>query len=454
MHESSIGRIAKLTEWQQFHQRHPELVYIDAFVFDVNGHAVGKRIPVQDAETLYEFGIQYSLAAYIADVRGHGHNALGMGYDDGDPDGSVRPLPGMLCKVPWAKVPTAQIVGELRDLEHSKPHFSDPRHVLNKVVKSWQTLKCRPVVACELEFYLVEPKRDSHGGLMAAPPPGVSTVKATNLSMDTVSQAEPFLEAVRQAAEIQGLPVSSVVSEYGVGQYEVNLQHVSDPLQAADHAVLLKRLIKGLARQFGLEASFMAKPFLNQPGNGLHLHVSVLDQNGKNIFAGKSGEKRLKQAVAGLQALTVDSFALFAPNFNSYRRFKGDFVPTTREWGVNNRSVAFRVPLATPSGMRIEHRIAGADASPHLVMAAVLAGMHYGLSETLPTTKPLGRTASGGLDSAMPQDLMVALHRLEQSTLLTHYMDRRFLQAFAHNRRGEFYDLFASIGSTEYDFYG
>jgi len=453
MHESTIGKVAKLTEWQEFYQQNPDLVYIDAFVIDVNGHAVGKRIPVEDADSLYDFGIQYSLAAYIADVRGHGHNALGMGYDDGDPDGSVRPLPQMLARVPWAKVPTAQIVGELQDLQNPKRYFGDPRHILNKIIKQWRALKLQPVVACELEFYLVHHQRDAHGRLMAAPPPGVASAKASNLSLDTVSQAEPFLDAIRHAADVQGIPVSSVVSEYGVGQYEVNLHHVADPLQAADHAVLLKRLIRGVARQFGVEACFMAKPFLDQPGNGLHLHVSVVDESGKNIFAGAKGGRSLKQAVAGLQALTAESFALMAPNFNSYRRFKGDFVPTGRDWGANNRSVAFRVPLAQPSGMRIEHRIAGADASPHLVMAAMLAGMHWGLSQSLVATRALQREASEGGDPSFPRELGVALEKLEQAPILSQYIDRSFLQAFAHNRRGEFDDLFGQISPVEYDFY-
>lgn len=453
MHESSIGQIASLTEWRAFSQQHPNLVYVDAFVFDVNGQAVGKRIPVEDVQSLYEFGIQYSLAAYISDVRGHGHNALGMGYDDGDPDGTVQPLPGMLSIVPWARVPTAQIVGEMRDLKDSQVHFCDPRHVLNTVVDKWRQLNLQPVVACELEFYLVEPKRAANGQLLAAPPPGVHGVKASNLSLDTVSQAEPFLAAIQQACERQGIPASSVVAEYGVGQYEVNLSHVADPLQAADHAVLLKRLIKGVARQFGVEATFMAKPFMDQPGNGLHLHISVLDECSRNIFGELGDDAKLRHAIAGLQQLTPESFGLFAPNFNSYRRFLGDFVPLGRDWGSNNRSVAFRMPLAKPQAQRIEHRIAGADASPHLVLAATLAGMHYGLMEQLNPTPALERVASVGVDPAFPRDLMVAMERLEQAPVLSRYIDKRFLTAFAHNRRGEFWDLHQHISPTEVDFY-
>jgi glutamine synthetase len=453
MHESSIGQIATLTEWQAFIQQHPKLVYVDAFVFDVNGQAVGKRIPVEDVPSLYEFGIQYSLAAYIADVRGHGHNALGMGYDDGDPDGSVQPLPQMLTSVPWARVPTAQIVGEMRDLQTGESHFCDPRWVLNRVLEQWRQLELRPVVACELEFYLIDPKRSATGQVVAAPPPGVQRARASNLSLDTVSQAEAFLAAIQHAASVQGLPVSSVVAEYGVGQYEVNLLHVANPLMAADHAVLLKRLIRGVARQFGLAATFMAKPFLDQPGNGLHLHISVLDKHGRNLFGEQADDNALKQAIAGLQALTPECFGLLAPNFNSYRRFLGDFVPVGRDWGSNNRSVAFRIPLAKPAGVRIEHRIAGADASPHLVLAATLAGMHHGLVNKLQPTQALAREASIAEDPLIPRDLMTALTLLEQAQVLPRYVDARFLRAFAHNRRGEYWDLHQQISAAEVDFY-
>jgi glutamine synthetase len=359
----------------------------------------------------------------------------------------------MIAPVPWARVPTAQVVGELRDLSNPQAHFCDPRAVLHNVVERFSQDGLQPVVACELEFYLVEPKRDAKGQLIAAPPPGVHGVKASNLSLDTVSQAEPFLSAIQKAAEIQGLPVSSVVSEYGVGQYEVNLQHVASPLQAADHAVLLKRLIKGVARQFGLEATFMAKPFLDQPGNGLHLHISLLNREGQNVFAGSVGDQRLAEAVAGLQAMTIESVGLMAPNFNSFRRFKGDFVPVGREWGQNNRSVAFRLPLALDHAKRIEHRIAGADASPHLVLAATLAGMHWGLSQQLTPTEPLVRTASLRNDEEFPRELAVALHHLERATLLSQYVDKRFLQAFVHNRRGEFSDMMAAMSAEEVSFY-
>ena len=143
------------------------------------------------------------------------------------------------------------------------------------------------------------------------------------------------------------------------------------------------RLVQGVARAAGCEATFIPKPFIEQPGSGFHLHVSITDAAGANRFGAPGGEALLRRAVAGMQALAGDSPALFAPHFNAHRRFQSLFVPRAATWGFNNRSVAFRLPIAGPAARRIEHRIAGADASPHLVMAAVLAGILHGVEHGL-----------------------------------------------------------------------
>jgi glutamine synthetase len=225
-------------------------------------------------------------------------------------------------------------------------------------------------------------------------------------------------------------------------------------LLAADHAVLLRRLVRGVARANGIDATFMAKPFKDQPGSGLHVHVSLVDDAGHNRFGAAGGEELLRQAIAGMQSLMFDSVALFAPNFNSFRRFLGPYVPNTASWGSNNRSVAFRIPAASRPDTRVEHRVAGADASPHLVVAALLAGVLHGIGNRLTPLSPAAQgKVTAARDPSFPRALWDALERVERSELLATYFPQRYLQAYAQLKRGECEALFEDTSARELDFY-
>ena len=454
MHEHRSSNAAPVSEWQEFRSANPDIQAIDAFIIDLNGHATGKRLPAADGEKLYKEGVMYSACAPNADCRGLGHDAGGMGKSDGDPDGIARPLPGYLRRVPWASTPTAQVVCQMVDAAAGKELWFDPRVILADVVKQCRAAGLHPVVACELEFYLIDPRRTPDGAITLGALPGRTPVRrAANLSLDAIDDMSGFLTRVDEAAAVQQLPVCGAVVEYGVGQYEVNLRHVDDPLRAADQAVLLKRLVKGVARSLGMEATFMAKPFMSEPGSGLHVHVSVVDEAGRNRFGAPNGEALLRQGIAGMQALMYDSMALYAPNFNSQRRFLGPFVPSTRDWGYNNRSVAFRVPLGQGEARRIEHRVAGADASPHLSLAAVLAALLHGITNRLEATAPIDGRVIQTDDPDFPSDLIVALDRLEHSSALAKYIPARYLSVYSQVKRGEYSELIETVFNREYDFY-
>jgi glutamine synthetase len=197
----------------------------------------------------------------------------------------------------------------------------------------------------------------------------------------------------------------------------------------------------------------MAKPFLQQPGNGLHVHVSIVDEAGRNRFGATGGEALLRQGIAGMQALMYDAMALYAPNFNSQRRFLGPFVPTSRDWGHNNRSVAFRVPVGGGEARRIEHRVAGADASPHLALAAILASLLHGIENRLESTPPVDGRAIDADDKDFPGDLIVALERLVRSKAIAQYIPERYLQLYAQVKRGEYGELIEEVFPREFDFY-
>jgi glutamine synthetase len=254
----------------------------------------------------------------------------------------------------------------------------------------------------------------------------------------------------------QGVPAGAATAEYGGAQFEVNLGHLDDPVLACDHAMMLRRIVKGVAARHGLEATFMSKPFADQSGSGLHVHASLVDDQGQNVFdeTTPDGDRLLGHAIAGLQATTYDAMAFFAPNINAYRRFAANqFVPVNTSWGINNRSVSFRVPMGGGRARRIEHRIAGADANPYLVMAAMLAGFHHGLANKLTPTQPSTGNAGEEADPDMPLRLWSALDRLEGSSLMATYFGPRYPSAYAAIKRSEFEAFMAEVLPREYDWY-
>ena len=442
------------TQIESFLRANPTVEWVDAFMIDVNGLARGKRMPVADLRQIDAAGVQFSACAPLLDVRGLGHGAAGLGTDDGDPDATGWPITQTLKRVPWALRPTAQVQLELRDVARGEPLWWDPRAILADVVSRCRADGIHPIVACELEFYLIDPRRDRAAPLAPAASPltGHAPRAAANLSLAALDENAAFLAALQEAALAQDIPASSAVAEYGVGQFEINLKHIPDPVQAADHAALLRRLVKGVAQSRNIEATFMPKPFLQQPGNGFHIHVSIVETGGSNRFGAAGGDALLRHAVAGMQALTLDSLAIFAPHFNAQRRFQSVFVPRTLDWGYNNRSVAFRIPVADAAAQRIEHRVAGADASPHLVMAAVLAAIHHGITNRLIATQPVSTRVSGALPE-FSAGLRHSLERLEKSALLSRYIPERYLRAYAELKRGEYAALMEQILPGELDFY-
>lgn len=429
---------------------------IDAFIVDVNGNALGKRVPAARWTSALERGVQFSAAALILDSTGAGHNPLGFGTDDGDPDGSAFPIDPMPLPVPWSGSATGQAMLAMRDPVSGSPYWFDPREILRNVIAVCRRDGLRPVVACELEFYLVARDRDAAGrpAPPIAPSSGIADRRMRNLSIQQVEDYDPILRAVLAAGRIQGLHLGGLVAEYGRGQFEVNLEHLDDPLRAADEAVLLRRIVQSVARSQGLDATFMPKPFLDQPGSGLHVHLSLIDESGRNRFAQPGGEDLLRATIAGYQALLPESLGLFAPGFNAYRRFApGQFAPVNRDWAENNRSVAFRIPVVGGEARRVEHRVAAANASPHLVLAALLAAMHHGVTGRLIPTDPVTGNAGHRRDSTVPTDFFSALQAVERAQILPTYLPPRFLALYAALKRGEFARLTGEILPAEYDFY-
>jgi glutamine synthetase len=245
-----------------------------------------------------------------------------------------------------------------------------------------------------------------------------------------------------------------LIKESAPSQYEINLYHCPDALQAADQAVMLQRAIRGVAKQHGYLATFMAKPFAEISGNGMHVHCSLLDEAGNNAFDdGKGkGTDLLRQAIAGCLVTMEESMLLFAPNQNSYRRFqRGTHAPLAPSWGYENRTVSVRVPADSPKATRLEHRVAGADANPYLVIAGILAGMLYGIKNKLEAPAPLEGNAYDQLPPSLPRYWPDALARFENSAFIRESFGDDFQKVFAILKQQELDEFDRQITLLEYD---
>jgi len=325
--------------------QHPAVRCIDLLLPDQMGIPRGKRVTTEELESVHRNGLLLPASMFALDVLGGTIQATGLGFDEGDADRICLPLPGSLAEVPWLGEHVAQM--QVAMYEHDRsPFFGDPRHVLESVLRRFAARRLTPVMAVELEFYLVDRERTAEG--LAQPPrqprSGRREDKTQINSMAELDEYSEVLSAIDAAARAQDLPTGTVLAEYGPGQFEVNLHHVDDALLACDHAIRLKRLIRGVALTHGLEATFMPKPYRDHAGSGAHLHVSLVDHAGRNIFAADdpAGSPALRHAIGGLAATINDTMAVCAPTANSYRRFQPEaYVPLGPSWSVNNRGVAF-----------------------------------------------------------------------------------------------------------------
>jgi glutamine synthetase len=273
----------------------------------------------------------------------------------------------------------AQLLVSL-DHEDGTTNLLDPRRILGAVEARFRERGLQPVVASEMEFFLLDPQRDAQGRPQHTQSDSVggALAQGQTYGLEAMAEVDEFMHAVQDCCQLQDLPVDTLIKESAPSQYEINLLHRPDALLAADQALLLKRAIRGIARSFEHVATFMAKPFGDLAGNGMHMHCSLQDADGNNLFNDDTpeGSKLLRQAIAGCMHTLPDVMLLLAPTMNSYRRFqKGMHAPLAPCWGYENRTVALRVPAGPLKAMRLEHRVAGADAQPHLAIAALLGGM-------------------------------------------------------------------------------
>ena len=437
--------------------QHPQVRYVDLLLPDQMGIPRGKRVTAAELEGMHANGLLLPASMFALDVLGGTIQSTGLGFDEGDADRVCLPLPGSLAPVPWLGEHVAQM--QVAMYEHDRsPFFGDPRHVLEQVLTRFRSRGLTPVMAVELEFYFVDRERtpDGHAQPPRQPRSGRREDKTQINSMAELDEYSAVLMAIDAAAQAQGLPAGTVLAEYGPGQFEVNLHHVDDALLACDHAIRLKRLVKGVALAHGLDATFMPKPYRDHAGSGTHLHVSLVDRDGRNVFAAEdpAGSPALRHAIGGLAATINDAMAVCAPTANSYRRFQPEaYVPLNPSWSVNNRGVAFRVPAGPPASRRVEHRVAGADANPYLLAAMVLGGMLHGIERKLDPGPVLAGNAYRDTTPTIPLTWPEALIAFECSAFARDLFGERFARLYSQTRRGEMQDFNSYVSPLEYSWY-
>ncbi len=436
---------------------HGGVQWVDLRIADMDGVVRGKRVERASLVKVYEKGINLPASLFALDINGSTVESTGLGLDIGDADRICYPIPGTLSFEPWQKRPTAQLLMTMHELDGT-PFFADPREVLRGVVEKFDALGLTICAAFELEFYLID--QDHLNGRPQPPRSPISGKRPQSTQVYLIDDLDEYVDCLQdmlEAAKEQGIPADAIVKESAPAQFEVNMHHVVDPMKACDYAVLLKRLIKNIAYDHEMDSTFMAKPYPGQAGNGLHVHISLLDKaTGKNIFSSDDPEQSepLRHAIGGVLETMPASMAFLCPNINSYRRFGAQFyVPNAPSWGLDNRTVAVRVPTGSSDAVRIEHRVAGADANPYLMMAAILAGIHHGLTHKIEPGAPIEGNSYEQLEQSLPNNLRDALRELDDSEVLNQYISPDYIDIFVACKESELAEFEVSISDLEYNWY-
>jgi glutamine synthetase len=440
-------------ELERFLAVHPDVRFFDAFVNDLNTIERGKRIDRAAMPGVFARGMPLPGSMFALDVEGGTVEASGLGFADGDADRPCLPIPGTLAPVPWQSGGIAQVQLTMHE-QDGTPFFGDPRHSLVQVLRRFEAHSLQPVVAIEYEFYLVDCERDAQG--QPQPPRGPLTgrreMRTQINSMTDLNEYSPLLSAIDAACVAQHVPATSSLAEYGPGQYEVNLRHAPDALRVCDEALRFKRIVKSIARAHGCEATFLPKPYRDMAGSGLHVHVSLVDAAGRNIFAAPAplDSAPLRHVIAGTLATLAEGMALCAPGPNSFRRFRAEaYVPLHPTWSINNRGSAIRVPASDPANLRIEHRLAGADANPYLVTAWILAGMLHGLEKRLEPPPVLTGNAYLQEGEPLPTNWPAAIERFAASEFARATFGEKFVGLFSTVKRAEFEEFNSHVTPLE-----
>jgi glutamine synthetase len=430
--------------------RERHITEVECLVPDMTGNARGKIIPA--AKFLAEEGMRLPESVLLQTVTGDLADDRST-VRAGEGDMLLRPDPNAIHLVPWAHDPTAQIIHDCFEFDGTPLQLA-PRTVLRRVLALYEAEGWYPVVAPELEFFLV--KRNTDPDVPLLPPEGRSGRPETgrqSYSIDAVNEFDPLFEEMYDCCDAMELDVDTLIHEAGAAQMEINFLH-GDPLDRADQVFLFKRTMREVAMRHGIFATFMAKPMAAEPGSSMHMHESLVNAQGRNSFAEEDGSHTalFRHFIGGQQKYAPAAMSIFAPNVNSYRRITRNLAaPINVQWGFDNRSCGLRIPDAAVANTRVEIRFAGADANPYLAVAVSLACGYLGMREQLEPTAPVSGDAYQ-LPYQLPRNLEAALALLYQCEPLHTILGERFVRAYIAVKEKEYETFLRVISSWEREF--
>ena len=426
---------------------------IECLVPDLAGVARGKIMP--SAKFFDDTAMALPSSIFLQTITGeYPDENDDFHFDPADGDLELRPDFDTLCVVPWAREPTAQVIHDAH-YHDGRPVEIAPRQLLKRVIDLYHKRGWQPIVAPELEFYLV--KRNTDPDYPLEPPIGRSgraEAGRRSYSISAVNEFDAVFEDIYSFAEAQQIEVDTLIHEEGAAQMEINLRH-GDPLWQADQVFLLKRTIREAALSHDIYATFMAKPIAHEPGSAMHVHQSVISaETGRNLFTDEDDRptEAFFNFLAGQQRYTPAIACIVAPYVNSYRRLvRSSSAPVNVQWGYDNRTTGLRIPPSAPANRRVENRVPSSDANPYLALAAVLACGYLGLTEGLAPSEPTQGTAKPE-EFDLPVGLMEAVDRFEETEALEEVLGRRFISTFAAVKRAEFATFMQVISPWEREF--
>ena len=450
---------SSVTEAEAFLEAHPEIEAFDIILHDSNGIGRGKIIRRHELLSIYKSGRHMPISILGLDICGEDVHETGLIWDQGDGDRRAWPIPGTLVPLAGTNPPRGEVFLSLYNLDGSQM-TSDPRHALQNQVDAMAADGLFPAGAFELEFFLLENDRDANGKMIPARDvlDRRRNSKTDVYSVDQLHGMLPLFNDVYAGAKAAGIKAETLISEFAPGQYELTLHYRENVMQAADDLMRLKRLVRLHARQHGVTACFMAKPNENYAGSGMHFHVSMQDAKGQNVFVeaveGQYNDT-IKHAIGGLQQTMGESMLVFAPHANSWRRFASQsYAPVSPTWGVNNRSVALRIPAGDIRARRIEHRPAGVDSNPYLVAATVLAGIRHGLKHKIdPGPEVTGNGYDAESPVVMPDDWRSAIKLAQGSAFLKDALGEDMHRTFTAVKAAEYARVMRTVSEVDFDLY-
>lgn len=407
---------------------------------DLNGIMRGKRIPSTHWETVRRNGNALSAALFAIDMTSDVWDTPYVNFDNGYPDMHMFPLSAPVA-LPW-EPGVAMCMGRAEGMDH-RPIPIDPRQALIRQCERAAAMGFEVQAGTELEFFLLDPEtlepRDR----------GIQVY-----SLDRAAELEHVLGPIRQQINEVGIPIEQSNPEYAPGQVEVNIRY-GPALEAADRVVMFRTLVKQLAREHGYLATFMAKPFFEQSGNGFHAHYSLW-KDGRNAFAQDGRLNATGRAfLAGLQGRMAEIAICGGMTPNAYRRRQPfSFCPVNTTWGMDNRTVGLRVIEGADSAVRVEKRDGAADCNPYLMLAADIAagldGIEQGMEPTAMTT------GNGYLDeeaTPLPPDLGAAVALAKGSDFLKGVMGDLLHELVIQHAEREIEFVAAQVTPVERDRY-